>query len=263
MYTNGSLSALLTSEPNRRITLGMSDAEVYHLPVAGSYLKVAKHRGFSDLRRERRVLEWLDGRFPAPRVLGYEETSTHTYMLATEIAGTPASATLSAATSTSSSEKHLAGKLAHELRRLHDLPIEGCTLDQRLDVKFENARRNISLKLLSQTEEDFANEHDGKLPIDLLHELSARRPVEDDLVFTHGDPCMPNLLTDDGEVTGFVDLGGAGVADRYADIAIFFRSFKNNCREPIELETVFCAAYGIEHIDHEKFEFYLLLDDLF
>ena len=50
-------------------------------------------------------------------------------------------------------------------------------------------------------------------------------PPVDRLVVCHGDACSPNtLLADDGaggaRVTGHVDLGGLGVADRWADLAV-------------------------------------------
>ena len=45
-----------------------------------------------------------------------------------------------------------------------------------------------------------------------------------DLVVCHGDACNPNfLLADDGNFTGYVDLGGLGVADRWADLAVASR----------------------------------------
>ncbi len=55
----------------------------------------------------------------------------------------------------------------------------------------------------------------------------------------------------------------AGVADRYADIAIFFGSFRRNFHVAIELEQIFCEAYGLVGLDRRKLEFYTTLDDLF
>ena len=41
------------------------------------------------------------------------------------------------------------------------------------------------------------------------------------LVVAHGDACAPNTLIDaDGAFVGIVDVGGLGVADRWADLAI-------------------------------------------
>jgi len=49
--------------------------------------------------------------------------------------------------------------------------------------------------------------------------LAAAAPEEVDLVVGHGDLCAPNiLLAEDGSVTGFVDLGKLGVADRASDL---------------------------------------------
>ena len=46
-------------------------------------------------------------------------------------------------------------------------------------------------------------------------------PPIDRLVVCHGDACSPNtIIRDDGKVSGHVDLGSLGVADRWADLAI-------------------------------------------
>ncbi|CAF1629466.1 unnamed protein product [Adineta ricciae] len=60
-------------------------------------------------------------------------------------------------------------------------------------------------------------------------ELISHAPDED-LVFTHGDYCLPNIIFDDNEcrAIGFVDLGCAGIADRYHDIALGLWSIQYN-----------------------------------
>lgn len=241
----------------------MSGAAVYHLPEMSAFLKVSKVGGFSDLGREREVLMWLEGKAPVPSVLGYQATDEHEYLLSSEILGTAASELLSADRSTAESELTLLREAAITLRQLHEIPIDSCSLDQRLDIKFERARKNIEQNLLSETEEEFAREHDGKRPAEILRELSAARPAQYDLVFTHGDPCMPNIIVDADRIAGFIDLDGAGVADRYTDIAIFFRSFVRNCRVQVNFPDMFCEAYGIDRLDADKMRFYSLLDDLF
>lgn len=37
-------------------------------------------------------------------------------------------------------------------------------------------------------------------------------------MLTHGDLCLPNVFADENGLTGFIDLGLAGVADRWVDI---------------------------------------------
>lgn len=65
----------------------------------------------------------------------------------------------------------------------------------------------------------------------------------DVLVVAHGDPCAPNtLLAADGSFAGIVDVGGLGVADRWADLAIASWSLDWNFGPGHE--AAFWAAYG-------------------
>ena len=263
MERDGNFRRLLVEYENIRITDGMSGAEVYHLPGLNAYLKIAPRPGFSDLLNEKKALDWLRGKLPVPDVLGYEETADADLLLTSAIAGVPASGLLSNHGATIESEIDIAVQAARMLRRMHDIPIDGCELDQRLDAKFRRAWKNITHKLLSETDEEFATTHNGNLPVDVYHELSAKRPTSFDLVFSHGDPCMPNMIFRDRKLVGLIDLDGGGIADRYTDISIFFRSFEYNCRVKVDLEETFLEAYGLDEIDRDKFEFYLRLDDLF
>ncbi len=63
-------------------------------------------------------------------------------------------------------------------------------------------------------------------PKELLDWLCSNRP-EEDIVFIHGDYCLPNVFLD-GDSIGFIDLDHAGTGDRWADIALCWRSLKDN-----------------------------------
>ncbi len=87
-------------------------------------------------------------------------------------------------------------------------------------------------------------------------------------MLTHGDFCLPNLLTDGKRLTGMIDVGDCGIADRYKDLALGWRSLKHNTDghyglfyPDVDPDDLF-RAVGILK-DEEKLRYYLLLDELF
>lgn len=81
-----------------------------------------------------------------------------------------------------------------------------------------------------------------------------------DAVVGHGDACNPNFLFDDaGHLTGYVDLGEAGVTDRWADLAPAILSLGWNFGEQPDLHrhhrSLFLAGYGID-LDEDALEFW-------
>ncbi len=103
----------------------------------------------------------------------------------------------------------------------------------------------------------------------MLDELEATLPdVEDaieDLVFTHGDYSLPNVIpNDDGTrvaLSGFVDCARAGVGDRYQDLALAARSIASSLGP--EWVSLLFERYALTHIDERKLGFYTLLDEFF
>lgn len=72
---------------------------------------------------------------------------------------------------------------------------------------------------------------------------------------------MDNLIYNEGKLSGFVDLGNGGVADKYQDLALAVRSILDNFTlDHVEL---FYRVYGLRNIDKSKLEFYTLLDEFF
>ena len=257
------LKTLFQTERCEQIVRGESGAEVYHLPDIEAYLKVAERGAFCDLTRERDALEWLSRKALVPKVLGFETHDDKEYLLTSAIAGSPASDLLSSDDISVRTAAAILEKAAVALRSIHYLDITRCLLEERLDAKFARAWKNIQKSFLSEARREFVLEHGGKLPEEVHGELNERRPLNEDLVFIHGDPCMPNIIVLDGEISGFIDLDGAGVADRYTDFAVLFGSFKRNCRLDVDHERIFFEAYGLIDIDREKLDFYIALDDLF
>ena len=256
------LHALLNHHESRCKTTGFSGVQVYHLPDLRAYLKIGRTAGSTDLAREFVVLKWLSTRLNVPSPLDYAAEGGMEALLISQVAGSPASELMGVTGMTVARLADLIKIAARSLRGFHDLPIDECSLERRLDTRFALARRNVELGLLSETDEEFASEHGGKLPLEIYDDLLGMRPTDEDLVFTHGDPSMPNVILD-GPAVGFIDLDGAGVADRYADIAIFIRSVAWNCSLAVDIEPVFCIGYGVDELDRHKLDFYTLMDDLF
>ena len=108
---------------------------------------------------------------------------------------------------------------------------------------------------------DFDDERHGTTAAQVLVELKADPPSEEELVVTHGDYCMPNVLFgEDLTLTGFIDLGRAGVADWHSDVALATRSIERNLGK--SFVEPFYKRYG-KQPDVDRLGYYLMLDEFF
>lgn len=69
---------------------------------------------------------------------------------------------------------------------------------------------------------------DGFVDYDEILDYELAHKPEEDPVLCHGDLCLPNIICDEGHIVGFIDMGLTGVSHRYHDLAILYRSIKNN-----------------------------------
>jgi aminoglycoside phosphotransferase len=91
--------------------------------------------------------------------------------------------------------------------------------------------------------------------------LLRAKPKEEDLVFTHGDYCFPNIIVDSDEISGFIDLGRSGIGDRYVDLSVIIRSIVLNYNN-YDILKLFLEQYGSLNLDYEKLEYYARIDKL-
>lgn len=222
------------------VTHGMSGATTYRL--AGPeplYVKLA-----TGMVAEAKRIEWLSSvGIPGPKVLDAGEHDGIEWLIMTAVPGYAVYDPWPA-----DQRMQVIDAAARQLRALHALPIENCPFDQSLNVALAQARRR---------------QPDNT---DLLAELNSLRPTAEDFVVCHGDYCTPNVLVhpETFQVTGLIDLGKLGRADRHADLALMCGSLRTDLNLQYGEEHVerFLTAYGTE-ADEQLLTYYLRLDWLF
>ena len=217
-------------------------------------VKVQPLGRFESLRTEQVKLRWLAGRVPVPRVVGHATDAASEYLATTRLPGLPMhhpDALLHA--------RRNAELLARALRELHALPIRDCPFNASLAVRLRQARERVEGGLVDGA--DFDAQRLGQSPEQMLRALLKSRPATEDLVVTHGDPCLPNVLVSGEYVEGFVDVGRLGIADRHRDLVLARYSLRRNVDEATAEH--FLETYGRGLIDPARLEYYQSLDELF
>jgi len=237
--------------------VGCSGARVYrstryvvkvqpHAAVAGAHVET--------LFGEKERLRWLANRVPVPSVVAYHRAPDAEYLVMTRVRGIDMShedAKLHA--------RRNAELLARALRELHALPIRDCPFDMTLRTRLAAARERVVTGRVDET--DFDEERAGRTALELFNEAVRTRPEQEDLVVTHGDACLPNVIVQGEFVEGFIDVGRAGIADRHADLALAVRDLQADYGEASAQH--FLDTYGRGLVSEHKLHYYQLLDEFF
>ena len=257
-----SLQPLLAHAEWQPITIGMSGAQVYRIVAPSQplrYLKAAAGAQVVELCAERARLDWLRARLPTPHIDAWAEDTERqrAWLLLSEASGV-----MACESAVACDPARVVRALAEGLRHLHRLSKADCPFDMRLDHRLAQAEENIRVGLV---DEAGIRARLAISPSELLARLRATRPEEPpaDLVFTHGDYCLPNVLLGaaGAHVSAYLDWGRAGIADRYQDLAIGARSVRHNLGA--QWGPRFLAAYGLDQPDQRRLDWYEGLDELF
>ena len=254
-----SLAARLAGYRWRRNLMGEAGAAVYRLHRQGApdlYLKHGRGEAAQALVDEMSRLRWLDGRMPVALLEHFESTGEEAWLLTQAIPGRTAYEWL-----LQSPERapEIVAALAQCLARLHALPAEHCPFNASHPLRLAEARQRIDADHVDG--EDFDEAREGWTPEGVWQEMQRLLPLAPDPVVTHGDYSLDNILLDaEGRVTGVIDLGRVGVADRYQDLAILW-----NCLAEFgpHVQARLFLAYGIVQPDDRKLTFHLCLDECF
>lgn len=241
-----------------RDTVGESGGAVYRLHAAGRetlYLKHGSGEVAADIAGEMARLTWLGRYLSVPALRRFELSPDEAWLLMTAMPGRTAFQLLE---EEPARRRETVTAIVAYLRALHALPAAECPFNSAHPLRLAAARRRMAAGVVDTS--DFGEEHHGWTAERLWDHMAAMLPFDPDPVVTHGDFSLDNILIQDGRVTGCIDLGRVGVADRYQDLAILW-----DCLGEFDesLRAVMFGAYGMAAPDRRKIDFHLCLDEFF
>ena len=211
------------------------------------------------------MMRWLAGKLPVPKIIEYSKTNKHSFLLMSKCSGI-----IACDGGLMNRPTYQAELLAGVLHDIWSIDYSKCPADWTLDRKLLEAEQNVisgNVDVAMSEPETFGPKG-FKDPETLLYWLQTNRPDEE-VVLSHGDFCLPNILFSNGELSGLIDLGRTGKADKWCDIALCYRSLKNNYSGrysgmPVRNfdDRLLFSAIGIKP-DWERIRYYILLDELF
>lgn len=254
------IAALISEERYQTDDIGMSDASV--LLFQDKVLKI-QNTGH-EAENEYQMMSWLHGKLSVPKVLAYEKDDRNSWLLMSRCPGEAACA-----------EKYMKEPdrqiklLAQGLKNLWRIDIADCPSDCRLKHKLAQASYYVEHGLvdIENTEPDTFGKNGFQNPAKLLQWLYDNQP-EEELVLSHGDYCLPNIFLSEQKIS-YIDLGKTGIADKWCDIALCYRSLSHNYsgayhgRSYTGLDDqLLFRELGLTP-DWKKIRYYILLDELF
>lgn len=252
---------LTAGKPCHADEIGMSGSQI--LLFDDMVLKIVKYRKKNE--ETLRMMRWLERRLPTPELLCCERDDEFQYLLMRRVPGRMACDTYYL-----ERPKELLAGLAEALRTLWRVDVSDCPRIVDPDAALAEAQYRIDSALVdpANVEPETFGEGGFRDPQALLDWLRANKP-DYEPVLSHGDFCLPNIFFRDGKLSGLIDLGDAGVGDKWRDIALCWRSLKHNFdgsyggkAYPDFHPDLLFDALKLEP-DREKLRYYLLLDELY
>ena len=143
----------------------------------------------------------------------------------------------------------LAVNMGKMLRALHETNAKDCPIKDRCSEYLANFHEGYKM---GRFDPSFI---DKTLNIDTLdaayeYVLGNAHLLKNE-VLLHGDFCLPNVIFNDWSLSGYIDLGAAGIGDRHIDL--FWGAWTLNFNLGTEdFRDIFFDSYGRELVDKEK-----------
>ncbi|MBS4537284.1 aminoglycoside 3'-phosphotransferase [Clostridium sp. D2Q-11] len=237
---------------------GLSGTNIYRFEKENKmyFLKVVdvNNRFIDELEVEYEVLKWLEGKFQVPQVITFKKTSNKHFLLMTAIKGN----TLEKLYHQSKSSEEIVKIYAESLKLIHGIKISGCPNKEEDEFMLLKAREYLELGINLDNMED---KYKNLTPLELYDKLLSLKPEKNDNVFIHGDYCFDNIIINNNMLNGIIDVGRAGIGDKYKDIALAVRNIQGDIGE--QWLDLFFNIYGITNPDWNKIEFYIIMDEFY
>jgi len=244
-------------------SIGMSDSQVR---IYDEFVLKIRPQS-EETNNEVAIAKWVGNQIPIPTIIEHCVANGMAYTLMTKIDGE-----MLCSVEYLEQPKKLISLAAQGLKQLWEINVKDCPFqNSRLNERLKAAEYNVLHNLvdLSSAEPETFGPNGFANPKELLNWLKNNRPDED-IVLTHGDYCLPNIFVKENEISGFIDIGKMGPADRWQDIALAIRSLKHNFdgkytggKKIFDFNPqMLLDALNVD-FDEQKYKYYLLLDELF
>ena len=240
--------------------IGCSDAQVWMFP--DRVLKIEKDCNIS--ANEANMMAWLQGRLAVPEIIARDHVDGVRYLLMSRMPGV-----YLCDEAILDDQGHLAELVAQGLRMMWAVDVTQCPTDRTLDTKFREIEAGLRggwITMDTARQEDTYGAGGFASPTALFDWLVRHRPQEE-VVLSHGDYCLPNIFCDAQGVTGLIDLGFSGKADKWVDIEKVVWSMWANTtgqfggkKRPFDRRLLFDALHM--EPDEDKLRYYSLLSEL-
>ena len=232
-------SPLLTGTPVYDSSCS-ADAKVYFIDTDGGYyLKVAAK---GTLENESKMTHYFYSKGLSAEVLAYEQNEQD-WLLTRRIPGEDCLYAQYVA-----DPKWLCDTTAELLRQLHETSHENCPIPHRTENYLETVSLNYHMGHYDASLfPDNWGYHSAEEAWNVVQSVG---PYLKEDTLLHGDYCLPNILLDKGQFSGFIDLGCGGVGDRHIDLFWGVWSLQFNLKTDAYGER-FLDAYGRDRIDPE------------
>jgi aminoglycoside phosphotransferase len=237
---------MMAPETRTQILTGESGCTVVRVRTEDGLQWIEKTGPAPELAKETAVLEWCAGLLPVPQVLRKDD-------------GFLAMSVLPGVSLTEASAECAVTCIVDALRAVHAIPIDACPFAAGWAARVNEGAARVRAGLVDES--DFDVENLGRSAADIVDELRSMAPLPGLVCFTHGDACLENFLTDNGRLSGVIDVGRAGVTHPAQDWALALRSVRGHFgtagEQLLRTHLPECCA------DEELLRRFRLLDELF
>ena len=145
--------------------------------------------------------------------------------------------------------ERLCDVFAQELRKLHEMDIEGCPIPNHTERYIASAKVGyLKGKFNQEGLPSIWSFREGKEAFDVIEKESHLLETN---TLLHGDYCLPNIILSDWKLSGFIDLDWGGVGDRHVDLYWGSWTLNYNLKTDRYRER-FMDAYGRDKIELDK-----------
>ena len=214
------------------------EAKVYFIDKGNGYY--LKYSGKGTLEKESKMTEYFYSKGLGAEVLNYISDNDD-WLLTTAVIGEDCVHERYLA-----NPKRLCDTIAYELRKLHETDHSDCPIPDITAEYLAKAEKNYRTGNYDKSQ--FPDSFGYRSAKEAYDVLTAEKATLQSKVLLHGDYCLPNIILNNWNLSGFIDVGGGGVGDRHIDIFWGVWSLWFNLKTDKYCER-FLDAYGRDKAD--------------